>query len=196
MRLFLNATSPFARVARVVALEKGLNPELVWCDPWANDPALLAVHPQGRIPVLVTDDGHAIAESLLIAQYLDAQGQGPSLLPAQTMAATLARTSVGYGLMEAAFSTVIARKHDASADATVIGQRYLAAMQRALATLENALPESAGDDITLDQLVVAIAAEYVNFRLPGTITQAQHPQLCQWLKTMAQQPHLAATAFA
>lgn len=196
MRLFLNATSPFARVARVVALEKGLNPELVWCDPWANDPALLAVHPQGRIPVLITDDGHAIAESLLIAQYLDAQGQGPSLLPAQTMAATLARTSVGYGLMEAAFSTVIARKHDESADATVIGQRHLAAMQRALATLENALPESAGDGITLDQLVVAIAAEYVNFRLPGTITQALYPQLCQWLKTMAQQPHLAATAFA
>ena len=196
MRLFLNATSPFARVARVIALEKGLSPELVWCDPWANDPALLAVHPQGRIPVLLTDDGHAIAESLLIAQYLDAQGQGPSLLPATTMAATLARTSVGYGLMEAAFSTVIARKHDANADATLMGQRRLAAMQRALASLEQTLPASPADAITLDQLVVAIAVEYVNFRLPGTITQAQQPQLCQWVQDMAQRPHLAATAFA
>ena len=140
MRLFLNATSPFARVARVVALEKGLSPELVWCDPWANDPALLAVHPQGRIPVLVTDDGHALAESLLIAQYLDAQGSGPTLLPAPALAATLARTSVGYGLMEAAFSTVIARKHDAQADTTVMGQRRLAALQRALAVLEADLP--------------------------------------------------------
>ncbi|MBO1997045.1 glutathione S-transferase N-terminal domain-containing protein [Staphylococcus epidermidis] len=50
-------------MARVIALEKGLNPELVWCDPWANDPALPAVHPQARIPVLLTEDGHAIAES-------------------------------------------------------------------------------------------------------------------------------------
>ncbi|MBO1997060.1 glutathione S-transferase N-terminal domain-containing protein [Staphylococcus epidermidis] len=82
-RLFLNATSPFARVARVIALEKGLNPELVRCDPWANDPALPAVHPQARIPVLLTEDGHAIAESLLIAQYLDTLGHGASLLPAQ-----------------------------------------------------------------------------------------------------------------
>lgn len=196
MRLFLNATSPFARVARVIALEKGLNPELVWCDPWANDPALLAVHPQGRIPVLLTEDGHAIAESLLIAQYLDTLGHGASLLPAQEMAVTLARTSVGYGLMEAAFSTVIARKHDANADATVIGQRRLAAMQRALALLEQDLPALQEQAITLDQLVIAVAAEYVNFRLPGTITPSQYPQLCRWLQSVSQRPHLAATAFA
>lgn len=196
MRLFLNATSPFARVARVTALEKGLNPELVWCDPWANDPALLAVHPQGRIPVLLTSDGHAIAESLLIAQYLDGQGQGPSLLPAHGVASTLARTSVGYGLMEAAFNTVIARKHDASADATVIGQRRLAAMQRALVTLEGDVPQPQGEAVTLDQLVIAIASEYVNFRLPGLITALQYPQLCRWLQDMARRPHLAATAFA
>ncbi|MBE0509057.1 MAG: glutathione S-transferase, partial [Marinospirillum sp.] len=34
MKLFLNATSPYARFVRVVALEKGLKPELVWVDPW------------------------------------------------------------------------------------------------------------------------------------------------------------------
>ena len=67
MQLFLNTTSPFARVARVIVLEKGLTDrvDLVWSDPWGNDPALLAAHPQLRIPVLMTNDGHAIAESLL-----------------------------------------------------------------------------------------------------------------------------------
>lgn len=196
MRLLLNATSPFARLARVIALEKGLDVELVWCDPWANDPALLAVHPQGRIPVLVTADGYALSESLLIAQYLDAQGNGAPLLPASTMAATLARASVGYGLMEAAFNTMIARKHDAAADSTVMGQRRLAAIQRDLAWLEQSLPAPLSASCTLDQLVVAVAAEYVNFRLPGTLTAGQHPQLSQWLQGMVCHPHLAATAFA
>lgn len=196
MRLFLNATSPFARVARVLALEKGLNPELVWCDPWTNDPVLLAVHPQGRIPVLLTDDGHAIAESLLIAQYLDARGGGVPLVPVAAMAATLAMASVGYGLMEAAFGTMIARKHDAGADATLLGQRRLAAIGRDLNRLEQSPPAVAGEHATLDQLVVAVAAEYVNFRLPGTLTAQQCPRLCQWLESMAGRPHLAATAFA
>ncbi len=105
--------------------------------PWNHDPALLAVHPQLRIPVLVTDEGQAIAESLLIAQYLDQIGTGPALVPpAQCAAAVLAQASVGYGLMEAAFAVVIARRpQGAEADASVLGQRRLAALGRALAQL-------------------------------------------------------------
>nr|WP_174862152.1 glutathione S-transferase N-terminal domain-containing protein [Comamonas jiangduensis] len=38
---------------------------------------MLAAHPQLRIPVLVTGEGHAISESLLIAQYLEHIGSGP-----------------------------------------------------------------------------------------------------------------------
>ena len=65
-----------------------------------------------------------------------------------------------------------------------------------MAALEADLPSHPSDAVTLDQLVVAIAAEYVNFRLPGTLTANQHPQLTRWLQTMAQRPHMAATAFA
>ncbi len=132
MQLFLNATSPFARVARVAALHHGLADQLtlVWSDPWNQDPALLAAHPQLRIPVLVTAEGHAISESLLIAQYLDHIGSGPALVPADHSAAVLARASVAYGLMESAFNVVIARKYEgtAVADASVLGQRRLAAL--------------------------------------------------------------------
>ena len=106
LQLFLNATSPFARLARVVALEKGLGQrlQLVACDPWNNDPALLAQHPQARIPVLVTDSGTAIAESLLIAQYLDHLGTGPAL--AQLEATTLA--PLGSALTLDQIATVVA----------------------------------------------------------------------------------------
>ena len=139
MQLFLNATSPFARLARVVAIEKGCAAQLqlVWCDPWGDDPALLAVHPQGRIPVLLTDSGQALSESLLIAQYLDGVGDGPSLLPPEQHTTVLATTSVAYGLMESAFATVIARKHHGdAADSSVLGQRRLRAIDRALQWLD------------------------------------------------------------
>ncbi len=199
MQLFLNTSSPFARVARVVALEKGLADqlELVWCDPWNNDPALLAQHPQARIPVLVTDDGQAIAESLLIAQYLDHMGRGPRLIPAQHISRVLAQTSVAYGLMEAAFNIVIARKYEgAAADASVMGQRRLAAITRALAQLEKQLSAPAEAQLTLDQIATAVALAYVQFRLPALLPQADYPQLHAWLQRAEQREALAQTRFA
>ena len=58
MRLFLNQASPYARLARVVVHEKCLadQVELVWTDPWASPPELLAVNPAAKVPALVTDD--------------------------------------------------------------------------------------------------------------------------------------------
>lgn len=202
MQLFLNTTSPFARVARVIVLEKGLadRVELVWSDPWNHDPALLAVNPQRRIPVLVTEGGHAIAESLLIAQYLD-HFSAPLVIPHHAAAQVLAHTSVAYGLMEAAFHIVIARKHEgaAVADASVMGQRRLAALQRVLQQWEAAPPAplraTPPAPLTLDSLSWAVALDYVRFRLPEHLHAAHYPQLHVWLAQALQHPHLAATAF-
>lgn len=198
MQLFLNATSPFARVARIAALEKGLaeRVQLVWSDPWNHDPVLLAVHPQLRIPVLVTDEGQAIAESLLIAQYLDQIGTGPALVPPTQCAAVLAQASVGYGLMEAAFAVVIARKYQgAEADASVLGQRRLAALGRTLAQLEQTPPRPVGADFGLDQITVAVGLEYVRFRLPALLPAETTPRLHAWLEAARQRPSLHATRF-
>ena len=204
MQLFLNATSPFARLARVTALEKGLADQLtlVWSDPWGDDSLLQSTHPQNRIPVLRTADGHAIAESLLIAQYLDHTGHGPALVPATQAAQVLARTSVAYGLMEAAFNLVIARKYEgaATADASVMGQRRGAAIQRVLAQLEAQPPAAISLDpysaVTLDAITAVIALAYVQFRLSTLFPAAQYPQLHAWLQHSEQRPSLAVTAFA
>ncbi|WP_284336119.1 glutathione S-transferase family protein [Comamonas sp. NoAH] len=198
MQLFLNATSPFARVVRVITLEKGLvdRVNLVWTDPWSNDPALLAQHPQARIPVLVTEEGSAIAESLLIAQYLDHIGSGARLVPPEQMAAVLAHTSVAYGLMEATFQVVIARKYEGeTADNSVLGQRRLAAIARALQTLEDTPPQPLGTRITLAQIMAAVAIEYLLFRLPALCPVARYPQLHAWLQPLRQRPSIASTCF-
>ena len=197
MQLYLNATSPFARVARIIALEKGLQDqlELCWSDPWSNDPALLQANPVGRIPVLVTDDGHAIAESLLIAQYLDSLTAEPRLLPPAERAAVLQRTGLGYGLMEAAFTTVIGRKHAAQADQSVLGQRRLDAIDRsiqALASLSNGDQQPTPD---LGTIVTAVALDYVLFRLPEIDWQSRYPALAAWHQRIIMRASFAETAF-
>lgn len=52
MELYLNATSPYARLVRIVLLEKGLAGAvtLKWCDPWADDADLLKANPRGAFP--------------------------------------------------------------------------------------------------------------------------------------------------
>ena len=91
MQLYLNTSSPYARVVRVCLYEKELmeRTELCWCDPWAADSELLKITPLSRIPTLVTEGGEVLTESLLIAHYLDAVGEGAKLLPADGLAETL-----------------------------------------------------------------------------------------------------------
>lgn len=203
MQLHLNATSPFARVARIIALEKGLQDqlELCWTDPWADPAELLLANPVGRIPVLTTSTGEHIAESLLIAQYLDAQTPSPVLLPSGSLAGVLEQTGRGYGLMEAAFSTVINRKHQgAEADQTTLGQRRHQAIERTLAALERTATSQAADAreqaVELGQLVVAVALDYVSFRLPEIGWQTTCPALAQWHEGFTQRSSFVETAFA
>ena len=79
MQLYLNTSSPYARVVRVCLYEKELmeRTELCWCDPWAADSELLKIL-LSRILALVTEGGEVLTKSLLIAHYLDAVGEGIS----------------------------------------------------------------------------------------------------------------------
>ncbi len=198
MKLYLNATSPFARLARIVAIEKGLaaRTELCWVNPWQDDARLLAVAPLARVPVLITDEGTALTESLLIARYLDDTGVGASLVPEQDQARTLALAGLGHGLMEAAFQTVIAHNHDgADADATRLGQRRRRAIRRSLESLaqwrcDDAAPEAPP---RLGELVIAVALEYLAFRLPELVARSG-VSLAGW-QALAARESFVTTAF-
>lgn len=199
MELFLNATSPYARMARIVMMEKGLasNVTLRWCDPWANDAELLEANPAGRIPALITEDGTTLGESLLIAYFLDGIGQGESLLPATRLSQVLHLAGLGQGLMDAAFSTVITRKHmGAEVDESVLGQRRKHAIQRILERLASELDEDkASDNVTLGDISVAVALDYVAFRLPEVNWPQGRPQLDAWHRRIAGRESFRQTAF-
>ena len=108
MELYLNATSPYARLVRIVLLEKGLadTVTLKWCDPWADDAELLKANPAGRIPALVTAEGTRLSESMLMAVYLDSVSPNPPMLPAASLGDVLHLAGLGQNLMDAAFTTV------------------------------------------------------------------------------------------
>lgn len=199
MQLFLNRTSPYARVARIVALEKGLesNLLLLWSDPWVDEPALLQRNPVGRVPILITDDGQNITESLLIALYLDKASDINSLIPANDLAQTLHIVGLGQGLMDASFSTMIMRKHHGNEiDESILGQRRQRAIERTLLALNETYSALPADRLTLGEIVVAVALEYVAFRLPQVEWQKKYSALLDLHERMKNRESFSRSVFA
>ncbi|EPC02717.1 hypothetical protein L861_10250 [Litchfieldella anticariensis FP35 = DSM 16096] len=188
LELFLNATSPYARVARICAQEKGFGDRLTlrWVDPWADDEALLEANPHAKVPTLRTPEGVTITETLLIASYLDNIGTGPDLLPAEALAEVLHGVGLGMGLIDAAFQQTTARRHADldDPDRSVLGRRRLAAIERTLTTLEaeTAPRHRYADDahLTLDDIVIGVGLDYLRLRFQELDWVSHYPALAAW----------------
>ncbi|UTV29525.1 glutathione S-transferase family protein [Photobacterium atrarenae] len=203
MKLYLNATSPYARAVRITAIEKQLDQplELVWVDPWQSPEALLAVNPAAKIPVLVTDTGAPITETLNILFYLDQQAPGGLQLLSQLQPHPPSLTLLGFGqaLMDAAFQTVIARKHDGNrADQHELAQRRIQAIHRLLAAIDLHLsehPHQTQPDISICDVVIGVALAYLDFRLSEIPWRSDFPALADWMTQIEARKSFEATRF-
>jgi glutathione S-transferase len=73
MKLYITPGSPYARIARVIVLEKGLENrvEVVTARTRTLDSPYYRINPSGRVPYLVRDDGPGLEESAVICRFLD-----------------------------------------------------------------------------------------------------------------------------
>ena len=85
MKIYGFPLSPFVRKVLVAVQEKGVAAEIVPTNPQQPDDAFLACSPFSKIPA-IDDGGFKLADSTAIITYLDAQYDGPALLPAEAKA--------------------------------------------------------------------------------------------------------------
>ncbi len=73
MKLYITDTSPYARIARIVVREKGLEAQVEMIPAQTRTPGspYYAVNPSGRVPYLVRDDAVAMEDSAVICKFLD-----------------------------------------------------------------------------------------------------------------------------
>lgn len=82
MKIYETRAAPNPRRLRMFLAEKGLTLDVVEVDLMAGDlesPEFAALNPLKRVPVLVLDDGTAIAESLAICRYFEVLHPEPAL---------------------------------------------------------------------------------------------------------------------
>ena len=85
MKLYITPGSPYARMARIVVIEKALEGrvEVIVAQTRLAASPYYEINPSGRVPYLVRDDGVGFEESAVICAYLDQVDGKPALdLPA------------------------------------------------------------------------------------------------------------------
>jgi glutathione S-transferase len=166
MRLLMNKTSPYARIVRIALAEKGYKDvpmEVV--DPWSDAGQLLEANPAGRVPALLTDDGRALTESLLIVQWLENQRPQPSLMGADATA-TIARAGTAMGVIDAAVGTLLGRRiAGAGFDESLVGLKRRRSMIGGLQRLEADYPSFGAQGVPdLACICSVVMIDYVRFR--------------------------------
>ena len=187
MLLHTNPASPFGRKVAVVAHETGLASRIEIRDqavsPVSPNDAVAAANPLGKIPCLVTDDGEALYNSRVIAEYLDGLHGGARLFPAGGEARwrTLRRQALGDGIMDAAVAAryeAVLRPEAYRWDGWIEGQKRKVA--RGLDRLEAEAADLDGVDIGL--IAAGCALGYLDFRYPDWPWRPGRPRLAAWFE--------------
>lgn len=181
MKLFANTTSPFVRLVRLAIEEKALSNQvdIEIIDPWADPEHFLAANLAGRVPTLVTDDGHAIAEAHLILRYLDELG-GISIFPLEDLPNTLAIAGATLGAIEASTAIIIGRKSSEKFDSDMVGSKRHRTIIEGFKYLNTNLPRDFADRPDIANFAGVTLVDYVLFRFPDTDWLADLPDLAAW----------------
>ncbi|MDQ3866805.1 MAG: glutathione S-transferase family protein [Actinomycetota bacterium] len=91
LTLYDAARCPYCARVRIVLREKGVAYEPVEIDLESRPASLYAKNPNGRVPVLVDDDGLVLPESRVIMEYLDERFPEPALMPVDPAERALVR---------------------------------------------------------------------------------------------------------
>ena len=198
MKLYITPGSPYARMVRVVVLEKelGNRVEIIAASTRLANSPYYRINPSGRVPDLMRDDGVGLEESALICAYLDhLDGQPLFDWPAGDAGWEAHRLdALARSLMDglAVWSRELTRPPHERSPAILAHET-----QRSVRMTD--LWESAIDHPlmhgTLNPAQIALACALgLEARNPDLQWRTGHPKLCAWFDTMIARPSLAATA--
>jgi len=196
MKLIYAAASPYARKARIAAIECGASDKLdiEAVAPWEDPAGYRDVNPVGKVPALVRDDGPPLYQSNLVCEYLDSQGTTkiyPDPGPARWTA--LRQIAASDGILDA---SVLERMegmfHEGDAVSAKLIDRQELSVKMALDQLEAEAADLTGP-VTIGQIAVACALAYRDFRFADADWRAGRPHLATWFADFAKRPSMTET---
>jgi glutathione S-transferase len=194
MKLRYSPASPFARKCAIAGHVLGLADRLEMVDG-AGDPgdAIRARNPLNKIPLLLTDDGDAVFDSVVISEYLDHVAGGGRIIPTEPKARFRALTlqALADGVMDAAILIMYEsrfRKPEEHSPGWVAMQQ-----KKVDAGLDALDAQPPGDAIHIGAIATCALLGYLDFRFKGAWRESR-PALAAWFDAFSKKlPGFAAT---
>ena len=198
MKLYITPGSPYARMARILVLEKGLESriEISAAQTRLADSPYYGINPSGRVPCLIRDDGVRLEESALICAYLDHLDGNPVFdLPAGDQAWEARRLEgMARSMLDglAVWGREIVRPQNEQSPAVLRHEADRSQRMADLWEIEIDHPLMRGA-LNMAQITLACALG-LDVRNPYLHWRSGHPKLRDWFGPIAARPSFAATA--
>ncbi len=198
MKLYVTPTSPFARMVRIVILEKDLDRrvEIIGAQTRTPDGAYTSINPSGRVPYLVRDDGVGLEESQVICAYLDNLDGSPVFAHPSGDAGWESRRleALARSLLDGlcVWGRELYRPADERSPTIIEHERQRSRRMADIWETEIDNPHMRGP-LNMAQITLVCALQ-LERRNPDSRWRPGHPKLSQWIDEIGKRPSVAATA--
>jgi len=197
MKLHWSPRSPFVRKIMIVLHETGQAADVEYVrNPVAmNRPnaVVMADNPLSKIPTLVLDDGTALFDSRVIAEYLDRRHDGPKLFPADPHAyfKALKWQALGDGLLDILLlwrNWTNEMKVDPLAGTDAFSRSFALKTAASLDVLEAIAGELADTPLNIGHVTIGAALSYLDYRWDKLGWRGTRKRLAAWHEDFEHRP--------
>jgi glutathione S-transferase len=197
MKLYITPGSPYARIARIMVLEKGLQDrvEIVAPQTRTKDSPYYRINPSGRVPFLERNDGPGLEESAVICRYLDHLDGKPEFdLPSGDELWEALRLGALATTFTDGLSVWLREKRRPEAEQSSV---TLAHETDRASRLTDCWEQEINQPVMRGPLnlpqITLICALGLEARIPAFQWRQGHPNLHDWFEKMAARPSVAQT---
>jgi glutathione S-transferase len=198
MKLYVTFTSPYARLARILVLEKGLEDrvEIVAAKTRVADSPYYQINPSGRVPYLIDDSGVGMEDSQIICAYLDSLDGKPRFHDPQR------QTDWAYQRLEFAARNMCEgicvwvremARPAGERSPTVLAHEVMRAQRMADVFEARVTDPLMLGPPNMARLTLAVALDVARRRGFGDLTDGR-PQLAAWMRSISELPSMQRTA--
>jgi glutathione S-transferase len=198
MKLYVTFTSPYARLARILVLEKALEDrvEIIAAKTRVANSPYYQINPSGRVPYLIDDSGFGMEDSQLICAYLDNLNGKPRFhdFARQTDWAYQRLEFSARSMCDGISVWLREMARPAGDRSPTVLAHEVARAQRMADVFEDRVADPLMHGTpTIAHLILAVALDVAAKRGFGDLT-AGRPGLAAWMRSISELPSMQRTA--